>query len=164
MLQASPEFKGIKTGQTGNAGRTVRFKPALNSKGLRPIFELYPSWLMSFKPALNSKGLRRVELYHQNLDRELQASPEFKGIKTGLCACYWQERLQASPEFKGIKTSFDYCLVLFLRFKPALNSKGLRRFVAAVCIVQGFKPALNSKGLRPMRVMQHCTNKASSQP
>ena len=35
----------------------------------------------------------------------LQASPEFKGIKTGLCWITQRgTQLQASPEFKGIKT------------------------------------------------------------
>ena len=39
--------------------------------------------------------------------------------------------LQASPEFKGIKTVFGVLLVNLCRFKPALNSKGLRRAHAA---------------------------------
>ena len=57
-----------------------------------------------FKPALNSKGLRRVGV---DVSRSLmlQASPEFKGIKTGGCvAIHFFLSLQASPEFKGIKT------------------------------------------------------------
>ena len=83
MLQASPEFKGIKT-------KTLRLPVALQSR---------------FKPALNSKGLRpmRCSLYLH--DFSLQASPEFKGIKTRLIVCFdFHVTLQASPEFKGIKT------------------------------------------------------------
>ena len=59
--------------------------------------------------------------------------------------------LQASPEFKGIKTGRP-SVDSYTRpgFKPALNSKGLRRSVdEAVGAGCGFKPALNSKGLRP---------------
>ena len=58
------------------------FKPALNSKGLRPVQRsLYAAPDISFKPALNSKGLRlQIGTDHEQL--ELQASPEFKGIKT----------------------------------------------------------------------------------
>jgi len=81
-LQASPEFKGIKTLTVSHASTLTRFKPALNSKGLRP------SSLMVF------------------IASSLQASPEFKGIKTsqpGRTPCV-ECPLQASPEFKGIKT------------------------------------------------------------
>ena len=35
----------------------------------------------------------------------LQASPEFKGIKTAVEVEYSASALQASPEFKGIKTA-----------------------------------------------------------
>ena len=59
-LQASPEFKGIKT----DAG------PHLAEP------------LGRFKPALNSKGLRQVNAGGDGLFAALQASPEFKGIKT----------------------------------------------------------------------------------
>ena len=60
------------------------FKPALNSKGLRPWVPLADYDGLRFKPALNSKGLRLgfVEV-HGVLG--LQASPEFKGIKTNQC-------------------------------------------------------------------------------
>ena len=58
----------------------------------------------------------------------LQASPEFKGIKTqGTEDIYSRAiQLQASPEFKGIKTCFQGRYLVRHRFKPALNSKGLR--------------------------------------
>jgi len=36
-------------------------------------------------------------------------------------------RLQASPDFKGIKTFQQFNQAGFNRFKPALISKGLRR-------------------------------------
>ena len=129
-LQASPEFKGIKTDAspllfTHSPGfkpalnskglrpstcrryqAALRFKPALNSKGLRPFkaanFATYSS---GFKPALNSKGLRPMKAAAIWISA-LQASPEFKGIKTvkdeGL---FGLGGLQASPEFKGIKTA-----------------------------------------------------------
>ena len=57
-LQASPEFKGIKT--------WLLVVPALED---------------GFKPALNSKGLRLYAPLRSFCAR-LQASPEFKGIKT----------------------------------------------------------------------------------
>jgi len=82
-LQASPEFKGIKTSSVfANAFQGVGFKPALNSKGLR-LFELaYFLWRCGFKPALNSKGLRPNKIPGDINSPRLQASPEFKGIKT----------------------------------------------------------------------------------
>ena len=57
-LQASPEFKGIKTYTRATPRHKFSFKPALNSKGLRLDFSELSERLM------------------------LQASPEFKGIKT----------------------------------------------------------------------------------
>ena len=60
---------------------------------------------MGFKPALNSKGLRRVHARKLRSSIGLQASPEFKGIKTDVGA-------QTQTNVAG--------------FKPALNSKGLR--------------------------------------
>ena len=58
MLQASPEFKGIKT-------------PFLQKRTAPACF----------KPALNSKGLRLPDTISADI-YVLQASPEFKGIKT----------------------------------------------------------------------------------
>ena len=58
-----------------------------------------------FKPALNSKGLRLSYALNIRSTRKLQASPEFKGIKTAI----------------SIQTKI-HCI----GFKPALNSKGLR--------------------------------------
>ena len=143
-LQASPEFKGIKTALPSSVRRFWGFKPALNSKGLRP-----PAWL----PLWNSIGL--------------QASPEFKGIKTWPCSNVSRiPRLQASPEFKGIKTSLLPPAGLPLGFKPALNSKGLRPLYPGR-IRQGgtrFKPALNSKGLRLIKLPGCQSFRASSQP
>jgi len=127
MLQASPEFKGIKTSAICASDSGSRFKPALNSKGLRlsapasarffplqasPEFKgiktrawrrpcVYPQ---CFKPALNSKGLRRRKGHPVGDCRALQASPEFKGIKTRFALHLLPKMLQASPEFKGIKT------------------------------------------------------------
>ena len=85
-------------------GDAHRFKPALNSKGLRRVFDNVSFYLFRFKPALNSKGLRRLNAFALREREQLQASPEFKGIKT----------IQHAP------------LIQRLRFKPALNSKGLR--------------------------------------
>ena len=106
---------------------------------------------------------------------QLQASPEFKGIKTVKLSWLFCNKLQASPEFKGIKTRPAARRAVSPRFKPALNSKGLRRARRAPkpdtatlqaspefkgiktpcacpqCRVPCFKPALNSKGLRPNR-------------
>ena len=58
------------------------FKPALNSKGLRRNDDLACTPSISFKPALNSKGLRQNDMHKILSNLELQASPEFKGIKT----------------------------------------------------------------------------------
>ena len=60
----------------------------------------------SFKPALISKGLRLGDV----LQRELVSA------------------LQASPDFKGIKTVQLVQLRWLGGFKPALISKGLRPF------------------------------------
>ena len=111
----------------------------------------------SFKPALNSKGLRQLYAGYSGCSNTLQASPEFKGIKTaasgvfamvksfkpalnskGLrpCACSLPKHrrwLQASPEFKGIKTSIVCSFWISVdSFKPALNSKGLRRLIVTL--------------------------------
>ena len=57
------------------------------------------------KPALNSKGLRRFGIAPHGRTASLQASPEFKGIKTNRYRyMHKMVTLQASPEFKGIKT------------------------------------------------------------
>ena len=82
-LQASPEFKGIKTDRACSYTRGfLRSKPALNSKGLRPpALRQFISQSRS-KPALNSKGLRRWKRERERRRDALQASPEFKGIKT----------------------------------------------------------------------------------
>ena len=82
----------------------ARFKPALNSKGLRPKDAATIAAENSFKPALNSKGLRHNERLKGVTLALLQASPEFKGIKTMDFPRIRNFRLQASPEFKGIKT------------------------------------------------------------
>ena len=107
LLQASPDFKGIKTRPACAHRSPWRFKPALISKGLRPS-----SWWRTLR------GFR------------LQASPDFKGIKTLTCAAnVLRALLQASPDFKGIKTlQRPFPLAACWRFKPALISKGLRRF------------------------------------
>ncbi len=82
-LQASPDFKGIKTRMAAAVWPALmRFKPALISKGLRQLnggdFEGKPC----FKPALISKGLRLGDVERCHAARVLQASPDFKGIKT----------------------------------------------------------------------------------
>ena len=109
--------------------RVSRFKPALISKGLRPIVARSRALSPSFKPALISKGLRPLRRGAVARAQPFQTSPDFKGIKTAL-------RL------------FQYLLPF--RFKPALISKGLRR--ASFYRFRSnarFKPALISKGLRP---------------
>ena len=118
-LQASPEFKGIKTWTLSWARARMRFKPALNSKGLR---------------------LCRSSTVVRHL--QLQASPEFKGIKT-LFVAYApiSVTLQASPEFKGIKTrASSPTRDRTGRFKPALNSKGLRHHVDAAAHILASSP------------------------
>ena len=106
---------------------------------------------LRFKPALNSKGLRPDLMVSFTTMPSLQASPEFKGIKTPHRSVEPMRHvpLQASPEFKGIKTLEQLKQAGMHGFKPALNSKGLRhgainRFACSI----SFKPALNSKGLR----------------
>ena len=89
-LQASPDFKGIKTGQLARA--TVE---------------------QSFKPALISKGLRPKRLYDFDSLSVLQASPDFKGIKTRSSGASSVTRLQASPDFKGIKTHPSRLMSMF---------------------------------------------------
>ena len=58
-LQASPEFKGIKTNPWPWAGQ-------------RPRLQASPEF----------KGIKTAECLHPAQCFELQASPEFKGIKT----------------------------------------------------------------------------------
>ncbi len=85
LLQASPDFKGIKT-PAGYSIRPLelRFKPALISKGLRLSIGRWASYgRLRFKPALISKGLRLNTIALQLAIVGLQASPDFKGIKTG---------------------------------------------------------------------------------
>ena len=147
-LQASPDFKGIKTAPVEKLRIARRFKPALISKGLRPSCPpFHRRW--GFKPALISKGLRRIyhnrnfptirlqaspdfkgiktQPHHQPHGAVLQASPDFKGIKTARQAQLPQQVvLQASPDFKGIKTVLQCGNWDYLSFKPALISKGLR--------------------------------------
>ena len=125
MLQASPEFKGIKTSAICASDSGSRFKPALNSKGLR----LSAPASARFFPLQASPEFKGIKTWHRAAPARsrLQASPEFKGIKTiahvqGLR----RSRLQASPEFKGIKTTFPAKLQSHYCFKPAMNSKGLR--------------------------------------
>ena len=55
----------------------------------------------------------------------------------------------ACPDFKGIKTEVFCPVESFVRFWPALISKGLRRKHHTVLDAKGgFWPALISKGLR----------------
>ena len=59
-----------------------------------------------FKPALISKGLRPASSSVMSPSSRLQASPDFKGIKTVVEAVdHVEQVLQASPDFKGIKTT-----------------------------------------------------------
>ena len=128
-LQASPDFKGIKT-----------------------LIGAVFGAVHGFKPALISKGLRLDALAQLHLHMALQASPDFKGIKTGAAVCFLSNSsLQASPDFKGIKTPTRLaCFSPGFGFKPALISKGLRRVSRSNSgSYKCFKPALISKGLRP---------------
>ena len=144
------------------------FKPALNSKGLRRSRDFKRlSAAVGFKPALNSKGLR--PLLYRACRREvlLQASPEFKGIKTRQThKCRHPRWLQASPEFKGIKTMRvgRCCKTGLLQASPEF--KGIKTGCGVVCVAHmRFKPALNSKGLRPWYPgVPRVTGTASSQP
>ncbi len=135
-LQASPDFKGIKTplpapSRCASGG----FKPALISKGLRLGALDGFRRPQSFKPALISKGLRPLDGGHVGDGDGLQASPDFKGIKTmRRPRSPGNERLQASPDFKGIKTRFNKPQGSWIRFKPALISKGLRQRQRNMCM------------------------------
>ena len=127
-LQASPEFKGIKTAVPLKLAMVLRFKPALNSKGLRQM------------PPYGRQPI------------PLQASPEFKGIKTCSAHCNQNSRVGFKPALnsKGLRLARGPML-RSIGFKPALNSKGLRLdFCVFINQIHGFKPALNSKGLRPI--------------
>jgi len=57
-LQASPDFKGIKTIDRAAPAAASGFKPALISKGLRLVEHAAALAVDGFKPALISKGLR----------------------------------------------------------------------------------------------------------
>ena len=108
------------------------FKPALTSKGLRPdnlpLFVVL-DWLQA---SPEFKGIKTIQYHDSPPSSELQASPEFKGIKTSkVVALASGYPLQASPEFKGIKTLRHHHEAGHLGFKPALNSKGLRHRVFA---------------------------------
>ena len=68
----------------------LRFKPALISKGLRLPVGKRNLCDPGFKPALISKGLRHRENFAFALANKFQTSPDFKGIKTvgaDLCVC-----------------------------------------------------------------------------
>ena len=144
-LQASPEFKGIKTVASAGSSQACGLQASPEFKGIKTASSCTRRW-------------RAV----------LQASPEFKGIKTCFTPGHFAlAALQASPEFKGIKTSSAIEKRLhFGGFKPALNSKGLRPQAAAATKARvRFKPALNSKGLRLPRGFRYCVRAgASSQP
>ena len=96
LLQASPEFKGIKTPArlVFSILRWLQASPEF--KGIKTRFQT-TNWsiIVSFKPALNSKGLRQSNQRPLDGHRLLQASPEFKGIKT---AC-------SSASIRGSKAS-----------------------------------------------------------
>ena len=172
LLQASPDFKGIKTtARTRCALYLVSFKPALISKGLRrshrdghfqhplqasPDFKGIKTHCLSrrierygFKPALISKGLRPHSILVPKSRSMLQASPDFKGIKTH--ESLRQARriwLQASPDFKGIKTRRAPKRHTAKRFKPALISKGLRPLYGVDARVGGLQASPDFKGIK----------------
>ena len=132
MLQASPDFKGIKTQIERTGRRTIRLQASPDFKGIKTWRPWRACWQRCFKPALISKGLR----------------PAGKLIVDAIS-------LQASPDFKGIKTCSHNSILNSLCFKPALISKGLRLSIGEKCDdLDRFKPALISKGLRPD---QFCT-------
>ncbi len=170
MLQASPEFKGIKTPSMHYPHRKC-FKPALNSKGLRRLNVRKAIALDRFKPALNSKGLRRSwrRIYrclslqaspefkgiktwsaHDTVSRRLQASPEFKGIKTvGGCSMACHPMLQASPEFKGIKTPSGFTLPSDLRLQASPEFKGIKTEIRALLrATSGLQASPEFKGIK----------------
>ncbi len=103
-LQASPDFKGIKTLPDGNFS-LWRLQASPDFEGIKTCHEAGARRCHGFKPALISKGLRRGGSWCFLLGALLQASPDFKGIKTSITEHLRDAgKLQASPDFKGIKT------------------------------------------------------------
>ena len=62
----------------------------------------------------------------------LQASPEFKGIKTWHRAAPARSRLQASPEFKGIKTIAHVQGLRRSRLQASPEFKGIKTYLLGV--------------------------------
>ena len=60
------------------------------------------------------------------MPRSLQASPEFKGIKTVAFAFAARRVLQASPEFKGIKTQISNQGRALLTLQASPEFKGIK--------------------------------------
>ena len=56
----------------------------------------------------------------------LQASPEFKGIKTPCVLTFELQQLQASPEFKGIKTNSCPPLPNIVALQASPEFKGIK--------------------------------------
>ena len=119
-LQASPEFKGIKTHNVG-IYRACWLQASPEFKGIKTLALTCELWHRTgSKPALNSKGLRHSDVQRGAAHNGLQASPEFKGIKTG----YGLRHLRGN-----------------IRSKPALNSKGLRHVVRQLVRLRVFAPS-----------------------
>ena len=141
--------KGLRHFTASVKLRCACFKPALNSKGLRRVRSVLCNGGGRFKPALNSKGLR-PNVVETDASTRFKPALNSKGLRPldgGVTVV--GIRLQASPEFKGIKTCSAHCNQNSrVGFKPALNSKGLRLARGPMLRSIGFKPALNSKGLR----------------
>ncbi len=63
----------------------------------------------------------------------LQASPDFKGIKTiALCLIHVCMRLQASPDFKGIKTEQHDLLLHPTPLQASPDFKGIKTSIRSV--------------------------------
>ena len=173
MLQASPDFKGIKTISDSPCSFVVWLQASPDFKGIKTENQVNILLHCCFKPALISKGLRRRARRWLRKWRRLQASPDFKGIKTSSPArsaparCFKpaliskglrlprsavtpSPKLQASPDFKGIKTIAHPELGHAAMLQASPDFKGIKTGNRTHADVRDcFKPALISKGLRP---------------
>ena len=166
QLQASPDFKGIKTcGWCGRFSLDL-LQASPDFKGIKTVAQRARRlWRRTLQASPDFKGIK-TEKNAGFSPCMLQASPDFKGIKTILAGVFaGASGLQASPDFKGIKT---------LQFKnnrhgsslqASPDFKGIKTLpIVARDVGPRFKPALISKGLRhPAEAGLSC-GCASSQP
>src|SRR5574337_1005187 len=106
---------------------TASFKPALISKGLRLLGRFGSGSTPGLQASPDFKGIKTMPGGVVGQHGRFQASPDFKGIKTSRgTGSMAAAMLQASPDFKGIKTQFRDIFDIYLRFKPALISEERR--------------------------------------